>query len=89
MFPLTLLSLAFCPLNALAQSAASGDTPETVIVTATTPLPGTGIDVDKLPSNIQTLSAADLTREGSASLTSGFNSQLGSVSINDDLGSLP
>jgi iron complex outermembrane recepter protein len=85
MFPLTLLSLAFCPPNALAQSAASGDTPETVIVTATTPLPGTGIDVDKLPSNIQTLSAADLTREGSASLTSGLNSQLGSVSINDDL----
>ncbi|HEX4080792.1 MAG TPA: TonB-dependent receptor, partial [Rhizomicrobium sp.] len=56
-----------------------------MVVTGTTPLPGTGIDIDKLPYNIQTLSANDLTREGSASLITALNDQLGSVNINDDL----
>jgi iron complex outermembrane recepter protein len=65
--------------------AAPGESVETVVVTGTTPLPGTGINIDKLPSNIQTLTAAELAREGSASVTSGLNDQLGSVSINDDL----
>src|ERR1700722_10723371 len=58
---------------------------ETVIVIGTTPLPGTGIDVDKIAGNVQTISSADLTREGSASVISALSDRLGSVSINDDL----
>jgi iron complex outermembrane recepter protein len=68
-----------------AASATEPPPPEQVTIIATTPLPGTGIDVDKLPSNIQTISAIDLTRDGAASVTTALNSQLGSVSINDDL----
>jgi iron complex outermembrane receptor protein len=83
------LYLANISSPAAAQSTAaplpSSQAVETVVVTATTPLPGTGIDIDKVPSNIQTLSAADLTREGSASVISALSSRLGSVSINDDL----
>jgi iron complex outermembrane receptor protein len=58
---------------------------ETVTVVGTTPMPGTGIDIDKLPSNIQTISAADLEREGTPSVITALSDQLGSVSINDDL----
>jgi iron complex outermembrane recepter protein len=57
---------------------------ETVVVTATA-IPGTAIDIDKIPGNVQILSADDLTREGSASLTTALNSNLSSVNINDDL----
>jgi iron complex outermembrane recepter protein len=55
-----------------------------VVVTGT-PLPGVAVDIDKIPANVQVLSAADLTRQGSASLTRALNANLGSVSINDDL----
>ncbi len=57
---------------------------QTITVTATA-IPGTTIDIDKIPGNVQILSAGDLTREGSASLTNALNSNLSSVSINDDL----
>lgn len=57
---------------------------QTVVVTATA-IPGTSIDIDKIPGNVQILSADDLTREGSASLTSALSSNLSSVNINDDL----
>jgi iron complex outermembrane recepter protein len=57
---------------------------QTVVVTAT-PIPGTAIDIDKIPANVQVLSATDLTREGSASLTGALNSNLSSININDDL----
>jgi len=55
-----------------------------IVVTATA-IPGTTIAIDKIPGNVQLLSAADLTREGSASLTTALNSTLSSININDDL----
>ncbi len=58
---------------------------ETVTVIGTTPLPGTGIDIDKIPGDVRTITAGDLTREGSASATTALNDELGSVNINDDL----
>ena len=58
---------------------------ETVTVIGTTPIPGICIDIDKIAGNVQTVTASDLTREGSASATSALNDQLGSVSINDNL----
>ena len=64
--------------------ASSAEKLQTIVVTATA-IPGATIDIDKIPGNVQVLSAADLTREGSASLTSALNSNLSSININDDL----
>jgi len=62
----------------------NADSLQTIVVTATA-LPGTAVDIDKIPGNVQILSTADLIREGSASLTGALNSGLSSVNINDDL----
>jgi iron complex outermembrane recepter protein len=85
------LAALLLPAAALAQSAASPDQPyqnlPSVTVVGTTPLPGVGIDVDKVPSNVQTLTSPDLAREGSPSLLNSAIDQLGSVSFannNDD-----
>jgi iron complex outermembrane recepter protein len=64
--------------------AISSEKLQPILVTATA-IPGTIIDIDKIPGNVQVLSAADLDREGSASLTNALNSNLSSVNINDDL----
>jgi iron complex outermembrane recepter protein len=57
---------------------------QSLVVTATA-IPGTRIDIDKIPGNVQVLSAADLSRQGSASLTGALNSKMSSININDDL----
>ena len=57
---------------------------QTVTVTATA-IPGANIDIDKVPGNVQVLTSADLIRDGSASLTGALNSNLSSISVNDDL----
>ena len=83
-------TLSICAGSSLlAAMFAYADTPsdatlETVTVTATA-IPGAKIDIDKIPGNVQVLSANDLIREGSASLTTALNSNLSSVNINDDL----
>ncbi len=76
------------PLAALAQSpetAGAADQPyanlPTITVIGTTPLPGPGIDADKVPANVQSLSSGDLRREGSPSLLTGALDQLGGVSF--------
>jgi iron complex outermembrane recepter protein len=66
------------------ESVAAAPQLQTIVIESTA-IPGTTIDIDKIPGNVQVLSAADLTREGSASLTSALNSNLSSVNINDDL----
>ncbi|MGH8148434.1 MAG: TonB-dependent receptor plug domain-containing protein, partial [Steroidobacteraceae bacterium] len=67
------------------QSSAQSPALETVIVSATA-IPGASIDADKVPGAIQTLSASDLSRNGVVSLTTALESQLGSISVNDNLG---
>ena len=54
------------------------------VVVESTAMPGTGIDIDRIPGNVQILSAGDLAREGSASLTNALDANLSSVNINDD-----
>jgi iron complex outermembrane receptor protein len=85
--------LVLVPLNlsrpvaaqSISAASSSATTVQTVTIVATTPLTGVGVDVDKLPGAIQVLDAASLTREGSASVISALNDQLGSVNLNDNL----
>jgi iron complex outermembrane recepter protein len=57
-----------------------------ITVIGTTPVPGMTVSVDKVPGNVQTLRASDLSRQdGTPSLTGGLSSRLGSVNINDTL----
>ena len=69
--------------------AVAGDAPaadvSTVTIIGTTPVPGASIDIDKVPSNVESVRASDLTRGGSASLTRTLSDELGSININDTL----
>jgi iron complex outermembrane recepter protein len=65
-------------------AAAYGSLP-TVTVVGTTPLPGTGIDINKVPANVQSLTSGDLERQGAPSLLNSMTNQLGSVSVNNNL----
>ena len=56
-----------------------------VVVIGSTPVPGAAIDIDKIPGNAQVLSADDLSRQGTASLTIALASTLSSVNINENL----
>jgi iron complex outermembrane receptor protein len=63
---------------------AAGGVP-VVTVVGTSPVPGATIDIDKVPSNVETVQIADLTRDRAAGLTAALNSRLGSININDTL----
>ena len=55
------------------------------VVIQTTPLPGPGVDLDDVPGNVQVISASDISRQGTASLTTALDTGLSSININDDL----
>jgi iron complex outermembrane receptor protein len=72
---------------AFAQQAGGEDAPPIVVV-AVTPLPGTSIDVDKIPGEVETLSVRDLIQERRAdTLPNLVASQMADVSLNDEQGS--
>jgi iron complex outermembrane receptor protein len=73
------------PLPVGGTETAPATTLPAIDVIATTPLPGNGIDRDKVPANVQSLDSADLTREGSPSLIDRLIDQAGSVNINSTL----
>lgn len=94
-FSFTLLIVLLAALGASSQAqanvppdqlggAARGD-PLQAIVVQSTAIPGSSIDIDKIPGNVQVFSADDLAREGPASLTNALNADLSSVNVNDDL----
>ena len=68
-----------------ADPTVSRDALDEVLVIAASPLPGATIDADKVPSYVETVLAADLRRDGTASLTGALNGQLSSININDTL----
>ncbi|HVZ19919.1 MAG TPA: TonB-dependent receptor [Vicinamibacterales bacterium] len=57
----------------------------TVEVVGTTPLPGTGVDRDKVPANVQSLTSSDLALEGSPSVVTSFSDQAAGVNVNATL----
>src|SRR6202051_274248 len=81
---------AFAALG-LCSSAPALDTPapsstlQEILVIGTTPVPGVTIDIDKVAGNVQSVLAADLIQNGTASLTGSLADRLGSVSISDSL----
>jgi iron complex outermembrane recepter protein len=86
----SLAAVALTPALAAAQIAGQAAPPvETlpmVEVIGTTPLPGTGIDRDKVPAHVQSLTGADLAREGSPSLLNGLIDQAAGINENNNLG---
>ncbi len=90
--PLSSPSFATPSVGAAASGTTAGETagqvlapnlaPVTVQATA---IAGPVIDPNLVPGNVQTLSAADLSSEGTPSLTGAMIRQLGSVNVNDNL----
>ena len=85
-------ALACCALagQAGAQSTAPAAAPaaeaarpalERVEIIGTTPIPGTGLDRDKLPGNVQHFGGARLREAGAQNLPDLLRSQVGSVSV--------
>jgi iron complex outermembrane receptor protein len=81
--PAYAVALLLLPAARADEPPASGQPLPAVVVQATA-IAGAPIDIDKVAGSVQILSAADLSRSGSASLTGALNSQLSSVSVNDD-----
>ncbi|HEY1637216.1 MAG TPA: TonB-dependent receptor plug domain-containing protein, partial [Rhizomicrobium sp.] len=78
---LATLALSVCatlPLTIAAQAAEI----ETVVVTASA-LPGTAIDPNQIPTNVQTLSSADLSRLGSANALRTLSDSAAGVSLTE------
>jgi iron complex outermembrane receptor protein len=76
-----LLSCAVLPGIASAQEALP-----TIEVVGVSPVPGSEISIDKVPSNVQTMGASDLTPEKSPSLLDGMVQYLPFVSLSDQSG---
>ena len=57
--------------------------PYETVVTATTPLHGSGLPVDHVPSNVQTISGANIADHHSLDLSAYMGEMTGSVHIND------
>ncbi len=55
------------------------------VVISVSPLPGMTVDLNKVPSHTQSLDLADLTRQGVVSVSDALNSQVASVTVNDNL----
>ena len=69
-----------------AQAADSASALPTAEVVGVTPLVGTGIDRDKIPSNVQVLSGDEFDHRRSPDLMSAFSSGMPGVSIQDQAG---
>lgn len=81
---LVLSSAALASAPAELDASPSSQVP-TVTVIGTTPVPGATIDIDKVPSNVESLSTAALTQGGPASLLGALQGRLGSITLNDTL----
>lgn len=70
----------------MAQAASGGATAvQAITVVGVSPLPGAGVDIDKLPGNTQTLSGDDLAPGGVPDVIGALNNRLASISLGDNL----
>lgn len=78
-------TLGLCSLTAVNIAVAKDEPLDLGVmnVISTSPLDGRGVDANKLPSNIQTVSAEKLQKAQSISLADYINQYLGSVTINE------
>ncbi len=91
----TLAAAVLLPTAAAAQISPAGPdaaappmvTLPPVEVVATAPLPGAGIDRDKVPGTVQTLTSDDFTRTGSPNVTETLFQRTPGVSLSDPSGS--
>jgi iron complex outermembrane receptor protein len=79
------------PLQSTAQTAPA--TPaqpatEQITVIGSTPLLGSGVDLDQVPANVQVLGAKDIDRTGIPSLTGALLETIPSVTVNDTSGNI-
>jgi iron complex outermembrane receptor protein len=83
-------ALAWAALIACAPAAQAQTAPVTTLhpveVVGTSPLPGTGVPKDQVPSNVQSADGARLRQLQSLNLPEFLASQLGSVNINETQG---
>ncbi|MEI8298529.1 MAG: TonB-dependent receptor [Pseudomonadota bacterium] len=73
-----------------AMAAAAVDAPAATlrdVLVTSSPLPGTAIDVDRIPGNVRTLSTDDLAATAALGLTGALLGRVASVNLNDNLGS--
>ncbi len=77
--------LGACGAVAYAGPSPSAQDRLQAIVISAAPLPGSTVPLNDIPGNVQMLSAADLSKQGAASLTTALNSRLGSININDNM----
>ncbi|HEY2047775.1 MAG TPA: TonB-dependent receptor [Caulobacteraceae bacterium] len=78
-----LLSSAPCILHAQALAPSS---PVSEVVVSATPVPGAGVDRDRLPVETQVLTAADLARDGEPDLLRALETQVGPVNLDSASG---
>ena len=74
------------PLSSRAETPAAPE-PAIVISKAPTPTPGTGVPLDKVPGNIQSVSSRDLQESQKNTLAGAIAARLPSVSLNSENGS--
>jgi iron complex outermembrane recepter protein len=88
---LTILTPAVTAIAAAAEADTNPQPPpknlSEVVIIGTTPLPGSGVDLDKVPGNVATLSTSDLDPDSHAdSIPAAAARRLGSVNINNEQG---
>lgn len=81
------LALAALPKTGAAQSPPPAVTLPTVEIIGTSPVLGSGIDRDKVPASLHSLTDRDIAREGAADLPGTLERRLSNVNITDVEGS--
>lgn len=78
---LALAAASCCLLSGQAAAQSTAASLERVEIVGTSPIPGTGLDRDKVPSNVQHLGGARLREAAAQNLPDLLRSQVGSVNV--------
>jgi len=81
-----MVAAASLPGTALAQSTDDPAKREEIVVIGRTPLPGSNIDINKVPGSVQTLSASDIGQNSSISILDTLSQRIPGLAIGDSQG---